>query len=43
MQVAMIAMGLAGASRVFALIDEKPEEDEGYVTLYARNGALTAS
>ena len=33
MQVAMIAMGLAGASRVFALIDEKPEEDEGYVTL----------
>ena len=33
MQVSMIAMGLAGASRVFALIDEKPEEDEGYVTL----------
>ena len=33
MQVAMIAMGLAGASRVFALIDEEPEEDEGYVTL----------
>ena len=33
MQVSMIAMGLAGASRVFALIDEEPEEDEGYVTL----------
>lgn len=33
MQVAMIAMGLAGASRVFTLIDEEPEEDEGYVTL----------
>jgi len=32
-QVSMIAMGLAGVSRVFALMDEKPEADEGYVTL----------
>ena len=29
----MIAMGLAGTTRVFDLIDEKPETDEGYVTL----------
>ena len=33
MQVPMIAMGIAGASRVFALIDEESEKDEGYVTL----------
>lgn len=26
-------MGLAGADRIFELIDEKPETDEGYVTL----------
>ena len=32
-QVAVIAMGLAGASRVFELIDEEPEIDNGYVTL----------
>ncbi len=32
-QVSMIAMGLAGASRVFTLMDEQPEEDNGYVTL----------
>ena len=32
-QVSMIAMGLAGASRVFTLMDEQPEQDEGYVTL----------
>ncbi len=32
-QVAIIAMGLAGASRVFELIDQEPEKDEGYVTL----------
>ena len=36
-QVSMIAMGLAGASRVFTLMDEQPETDEGYVTLvYAK-------
>ena len=33
MQVPMIALGMAGAGRVFALIDQEPEEDEGYVTL----------
>lgn len=33
MQVSMIAMGIAGASRVFELIDEEPEHDEGYVML----------
>ena len=33
MQVSTIAMALAGSDRVFALIDEKSEEDEGYVTL----------
>ncbi len=33
MQVNMIAMGLAGAGRVFELIDQEPEKDEGYVTL----------
>ena len=32
-QISMIAMGLAGASRVFTLMDEQPEEDEGYVML----------
>ena len=32
-QVSMIAMGLAGCSRVFAVMDEQPEQDEGYVTL----------
>ena len=37
MQVAQqfnsIVMALAGAERIFALIDEEPEKDEGYVTL----------
>lgn len=33
MQFNSIIMALAGADRVFKLIDEKPEEDEGYVTL----------
>ncbi len=32
-QISMIAMGLAGASRVFTLMDQQPEQDEGYVTL----------
>ena len=32
-QISMIAMGLAGASRVFTLMDETPEHDDGYVTL----------
>ena len=29
----MIAMGLAGVGRIFELLDEEPEHDEGYVTL----------
>ena len=33
MQVSMIAMGVAGASRIFELIDQTDEKDEGYVTL----------
>ena len=33
MQVSTIAMALAGSDRVFALIDEESEKDEGYVTL----------
>lgn len=32
-QVNFIVMAGAGAARVFKLIDEKPESDEGYVTL----------
>lgn len=32
-QINSIVMGLAGAERVFALMDEEPEADEGYVTL----------
>ena len=32
-QMNFIAMALAGAERIFKLIDEKPEEDNGYVTL----------
>ncbi|MGF7145616.1 ATP-binding cassette subfamily B protein [Anaerotaenia torta] len=32
-QINSVIMGLAGASRIFSLIDEEPEVDEGYVTL----------
>lgn len=32
-QINSVIMGLAGASRIFTLIDEEPEVDEGYVTL----------
>ena len=32
-QISAIVMGLAGGARVFALMDEKPEVDDGYVTL----------
>ena len=43
-QVALIAMGLAGAGRIFELIDEQPEADEGFVTLvnakHDENGEL---
>ena len=44
-QANAIIMGLAGADRIFELIDEEPEADEGYVTLvnakYDENGNLT--
>lgn len=42
-QVNSIVMALAGAERVFKLLDEKPEADEGYVTLVnakKENGTL---
>ena len=32
-QVNMVVMGLAGAHRIFMLLDEEPETDDGYVTL----------
>ena len=39
-----VAMALAGASRIFDLLDEEPEKDEGYVTLvnaaYDKDGNL---
>ena len=43
-QLNFIVMAMAGARRVFALIDEKPETDEGYVKLVnarEQNGKLT--
>ena len=45
-QVNSVVMGLAGAARLFALIDEKPEEDLGFVTLVnvkEENGQLVES
>lgn len=33
MQFNSIIMALAGGERIFSLLDEKPEVDEGYVTL----------
>lgn len=32
-QINAVVMGLAGAQRIFGLIDEEPEQDNGYVTL----------
>ncbi len=32
-QLNIVALALAGASRIFDMMDEKPEEDEGYVEL----------
>ncbi len=44
-QVNSVVMGLAGAERIFELIDEPVEEDEGYVELVAckidRDGKVT--
>ena len=45
-QINMIAMALAGAERIFTLIDEQPETDDGYITLVQvtdRDGVLTES
>ena len=46
-QLNMVVMALAGAERIFAMMDEEPEVDEGYVTLvntkYDENGELTES
>ena len=32
-QINTVVMAMAGAQRVFELVDQKPEDDEGYVTL----------
>jgi ATP-binding cassette subfamily B protein len=32
-QINTVVMAMAGANRIFSLMDEKPEEDNGYVTL----------
>ena len=46
-QINHIAMGLAGAERLFELMDETPEVDDGYVTLVRANiaadGTITES
>ena len=42
-QINAVVMGLAGAERIFELMDEQPEQDEGYVTLVnarEKNGSL---
>ena len=47
MQMNAIVMAGAGAQRIFALLDEEPETDEGYVTLVnaniASDGTITES
>ncbi len=44
-QINSIVMGLAGASRLFEIMDETPETDDGYVTLVrchiAKDGTIT--
>ena len=46
-QINSVVMAMAGATRVFDLLDQKPETDEGYVSLvnagYDENGNLTES
>ena len=43
-QINSVVMALAGASRIFEMMDEKPEVDDGYVTLvrikYNENGEV---
>ena len=47
MQINSVVMGLAGAGRIFELLDEKSETDNGYVTLVnaniAEDGTITES
>ena len=43
-QINAVVMGLAGTERIFDLMDEQPEQDNGYVTLVnvrEENGVLT--
>lgn len=43
-QINSVVMGLAGAGRIFTLIDQEPEVDDGYVTLVnarEENGVIT--
>ncbi len=44
-QINSVVMGIAGAERVFELMDQRPETDDGYVTLVnveiAEDGSLT--
>lgn len=43
-QVNAVVMGMAGAERIFNLMDQQPEQDDGYVTLVnvrKENGKLT--
>ncbi|MBQ9782561.1 MAG: ATP-binding cassette domain-containing protein, partial [Clostridia bacterium] len=46
-QINSVVMAMAGASRIFDLLDQDPEKDEGYVTLvYAKeneDGSITES
>ena len=46
-QINSIVMGMAGAERIFSLMDEKPEDDKGYVTLVnakiSSDGTVTES
>ena len=46
-QINSVVMGLAGASRIFSLLDEESETDDGYVTLVRcnidENGVITES
>ena len=44
-QINAVVMGIAGAERIFEVVDEKPEEDNGYVTLVnaeiGKDGSIT--
>lgn len=46
-QINAIVMGMAGADRIFSLMDEQAEDDNGYVTLVnakiAKDGTITES